>query len=29
MFSPDHVPTQVEKILHSGLSTNESLSLPY
>ncbi len=29
MFSPDQVPAQIEQVLHSGMSTNESLSLPY
>ena len=28
MFSTDHVPTQVEKILYSSMSGHESLSLP-
>ena len=29
MLSPDQVPTQVEQITDSSMSTQESLSLPY
>ena len=29
MFSPDQVPTQVEKILHHGMRSHEALSLPH
>ena len=29
MFSPDQVPSKIEKILDSGMSCHESLGLPY
>jgi hypothetical protein len=29
MLRADQVPAQIEQVLHSGMSTNESLSLPY